>query len=242
LPFSTLRLAAITTPLLPAVARAALHPPQVPARPDVTSAPPSAEAAHRAGALAAAPAPVPDAMPDAGPAAEPVPDFSGTWILDEARSGSPRTRVSEPFRIAQWGNVVVIRQGASVLRIESQQGEQTSATSYMLDERDYRYVEDRRSVGGGISLRGADVKTVWDDGKLVTLTRPFSIWVPDEHDMTDAPNRSSMEFVSIRRLSADGQDMIVERVNRHDWGWGFDGREPSAAYARVTDVYRRAAP
>ena len=152
------------------------------------------------------------------------------------------SRDALPLRAPQWGDVVVIRQTQAVIHIEARRGETKAQSAYWLDDVEHRYLDERIPAGGGVSLRGTDVRTVWDGGKLVTLTRPFTAWVPDERDAADASNRSDVEFLNVRSLSDDGQEMTVERVKRHDWGWGFDGREPSAAYARVTDVYRRAIP
>lgn len=239
LPLGAMRLSALTTPALPGAGRAVPPSMRMPEMPDAAVT--NALRKPRAGAVDVARV-IPDAAAAPLDELRPVPDFSGTWILDAERSGSPTARPADSPRVPQWGDVVIIRQADEWMRIESRRGEQNAAVSYALDDRDYRYVEERNAVGGGVALRGSDVKTVWDGGKLVTLTRPFSLWVPDEREMVDAPNTSSMEFVSVRSLSADGQEMIVERVSRHDWGWGFDGRQPSAAYARVTDVYRRATP
>jgi beta-lactamase regulating signal transducer with metallopeptidase domain len=243
LPFSALRLSAVTTPVVPGVSRVISHAARMPEMPELVSTsavPPDTDRRTAEDSIDAA-LPAPNGVPDV-PLDEvaAMPDFSGTWILDEARSGSPSARQVDASRLPQWGDTVVIRHGDMWLRIDSRRGDEKATATYPLDDREYRFVEERSAVGGGISLRGSDVKTVWDGAKLVTLTRPFSLWVPAEQDLPDAPNTSAMEFLSVRSLSADGQEMIVERVSRHDWGWGFDGRQPSAAYARITDVYRRA--
>jgi beta-lactamase regulating signal transducer with metallopeptidase domain len=170
----------------------------------------------------------------------PTPDFTGTWVLDQARSASPSLPRGDPRRDSDWGEVVVIRQGPHALSLNIRRGEVITSANFVLDDREYRHVEQRAPAGGGTTLRGHDVRASWDGGKLVTLTRPFSLWVADAADEATTPTGPGTELLNVHRLSENGQQMIVERVNRHDWGWGSDGREPSAAYARVIDVYWKA--
>lgn len=172
---------------------------------------------------------------------EDMPDFSGTWLLDGARSESVTLDEWDPRRQAEVGEVLVITQTAEALQIKTWRRGEEQAITYLLDGSPTRRVLSTDAGPMGQMQRGEAVWSRWDKGTLLTVAKPFWIWTPAVTGEPNSPVRSSAETIYVRRLGDDGRSMTVERIGRSDFGWVFEGKEPSAAYAKVRDVYTRSA-
>ncbi len=137
-------------------------------------------------------------------AAQPRPDFSGTWRMDEARSGSPgHDSFVGPV---QW----VIKQTNESMVVEMREGEQTNTYTYTLyDTRptdpiaapSFRgYFEgDRLITEALINIQGKTVtmrqeRTLSADGREMTVERLVEV----EHGYTAAQNFSTVKDVFTR--------------------------------------------
>jgi hypothetical protein len=131
------------------------------------------------------------------------PDFSGTWMLDVAKSdlGSARgggpagggpSRAPSPVLDAKF----VIKQTASELSIDQQVGGHSNVTTLKLD--------GSESVNTG--MRGGQLKSKarWDGSRIV---------VESTQTMTTPNGERTLETKEVRSLAADGT-MVVERTTQ----------------------------
>ena len=227
LPFGGLHLAAIAAlPLPGGTARlfTSLMPAALEPRPATDLETPAPAAPPVAPANTDAPLP---------PTSAPSADFSGTWVpVDPATASSATAPRSVVIRHVDDGVTILYRGDEAIERLDLR-----------LDGVESRYVDERKPVGGGVTISGRDVKAAIDGSKLVAHVRPFSAWQAGENaDESSVPGGSTIELLTVHTLSPDGTRMTIERIRRADWGWDFDGREPSAAYARTRETYTRAEP
>ena len=123
------------------------------------------------------------------------PDFSGTWAMDEKRSGSPAV---PPFvGPVEW----TIRQSPQVMVLDVKQGDKTQTLTYSLTDK-APTTKPTASAHRGY----------WDGDKLVTET----ILTISGQTVTSR---------EVRTLSNDGHEMMVERVVEVEHGYTFKGAQ-----------------
>lgn len=148
------------------------------------------------------------------------PDFSGLWVMDAARSMSPRLAHWDPRRIAGPNEVVQLTQSATSLR-EQVRDEQSRVRGAEYD------LSGMVAVGrdGGDQM---GQRSTWHGDRLVTVT-------------TRITKGGAWSTIDVRSLSDDQSTMIVERVTETGHRLGtYVGREPDALRARVRDTFIRA--
>lgn len=122
--------------------------------------------------------------------AQAKPDFSGTWVLDTAKSdqmgGGPGGGRGGP------AGPMTIKQTAGELTTEQKRGEQTMTSTYKLDG----------SESVNKTMRGESKSTAkWDANKLVVKTA------------METPN-GTFESTSTYSLSADGKELTIVRSSQ----------------------------
>lgn len=139
--------------------------------------------------------------------AQAKPDFSGTWILDVAKSelggasgggsgsggpGGGPSRAPSPALDAKF----VITQTASELSIDQQVGGHSNVTTFKLDG----------SESANTGMRGGELKSKarWDGDRIV---------VESTQTMTTPSGERTLETKEVRSLAADGT-MVVERTTQ----------------------------
>jgi len=124
------------------------------------------------------------------------PDFSGSWTMDEKRSGSPGV---PPF----VGPVVwVIKQSSQVMVVDMTRGDKTQTVTYTLLDK-----MPANKPAPDVSHRG-----YWDGDRLVTET------IQNIQGQTVTTRE-------VRSLSNDGREMMVERIVEVEHGYTFKGAQ-----------------
>jgi hypothetical protein len=119
----------------------------------------------------------------------PRPDFSGTWTMDEARSGSPgHTEFIGPV-------VWIIQQTAESMVVEIKAGDQRSTYTYTLHD------ALPKEAAGVPSYRG-----YFEGNQLIT------------ESLLDIQGKT-VTMRQVRTLENDGREMIVERVVEVEHGY-----------------------
>ena len=156
------------------------------------------------------------------PAQSSIPDFSGTWRIDDAQSGRG---------VDVWGQT-----RARVLVIAQTPGELTFATDgggpsvpgdlrYRLDG-DELVVRDDSLGELPNFVRKVRTLALWDGQALKTETEAISESIDEQ---TGAPKTGrGITSVLTFRLSADGNELIVERT-------GFRAQPPSLLHGQPYD-------
>lgn len=132
------------------------------------------------------------------------PDLTGTWKLDEARSGSPG-----------WAEFVgpvvrIIRLGPQVVEIDVTQGQKTTSFRYALTA--------ARAVPTGNAAPAN--RAYWEGDRLVTET------VQTVNGQTVTMREDSM-------LAADGKELVVERVVEVEHGYAVRGAKNNSTVRDV---------
>jgi len=119
-------------------------------------------------------------------AQEKKPDFSGTWVMDVARSESPQPDGSPAAPIT-----LVITQNNNEVRIEMLRDGKRQLAKYPLEH-------SAKESPTPIGTSGVGVGTImrWEDGSLVTLT-PYEV------------NGMAVTTVERRSLSDNGRAMTI---------------------------------
>jgi len=159
------------------------------------------------------------------PGAQTRPDFSGRWIMDEARSVTP---THEGFvGPVSW----LITQTAQDLTVQITRGPKTLTLTYELqdkpptapaaDRRDPQVALNVPKDEGVPSYRG-----YWDGDTLVTET---------------AQNISGQTVTTreVRTLRAGGREMIVERIVEVEHGYTLRGAQN---YNTAKDIFKKVDP
>jgi hypothetical protein len=124
------------------------------------------------------------------------PDFSGTWAMDEQRSGSPAV---VPFvRPVIW----VIKQSGQMMVVDITRGDKTQTFTYTLLDK----APATKTASDG-SNRG-----FWDGNRLVTET-------------IQNISGQTVTMREVRTLLEGGQEMSVERVVEVEHGYTFKGAQ-----------------
>jgi len=124
--------------------------------------------------------------------AQEKPNFSGTWVLDKAKS-DPMGRPGGPSPDV----TLIIEHKEPTLKIKqiikTEQGERVQELSYTTDGK------ENKNPG----FRGGEVitKSKWEDGKLVTK---------GSQTMETPQGTMTMELTEIRTLSEDGKTLTVQ--------------------------------
>jgi hypothetical protein len=124
------------------------------------------------------------------------PDFSGTWAMDEPRSGSPAA--AGFIRPVVW----VINQSNQVMIIDITRGEKTQTLTYSLLDK----APPSKAASDG-SNRG-----YWDGDRLVTET-------------IQNISGQTVTMREVRALLEGGREMMVERVVEVEHGYTFKGAQ-----------------
>jgi hypothetical protein len=138
------------------------------------------------------------------------PDFSGTWTMDEKRSGSPAVGATDiPI-------VHVMQQSPDNLTVEMRRGDKAVHFAYplMVDSK-------ARPVKTAVSSSN---RAYWDGDRLVTET------VQNISGQTVTTRET-------RSLTSDGREMVVERVVEVEHGYTM---KDAQNYSVVKDVFVRA--
>lgn len=143
------------------------------------------------------------------------PDFSGTWVLDPARSES--SLVADGQRIVPVSITMQIVQGESHVEIDTVRNGVRESRRYAVQP-----MEPPRPVGTSGS---AGTVMNWERDSLVTIT-PHQI------------NGMAVTTTERRTLSADGRHMTVVTTLEVQHGYQGDGRNASPP---ARDVYVRQA-
>lgn len=109
------------------------------------------------------------------------PDFSGRWEIDAVKSVALRADERQ-------GTILVMRQTPTRLVIERTVLGSTRIITYALDG------SEAVSQAGGVAIAA---RSRWDAGALVT-------------EGTQSAAGLEVQFIELRRLSEDGQTMIIE--------------------------------
>jgi hypothetical protein len=124
------------------------------------------------------------------------PDFSGTWTMDEPRSGSPS---AVPF----VGPVVwVIKQSGQTMVVDITRGDKTQTLTYSLFDK----APVTKTASDGAN-RG-----YWDGDRLVTET-------------IQNISGQTVTMREVRALLDGGREMVVERVVEVEHGYTFKGAQ-----------------
>ena len=148
-------------------------------------------------------------------AAQTRPDFSGTWVMDEKRSGSS---THEAFvGPVEWQ----IQQSPGGVLLQRKRGETVAPYAYTwVTERN----ESRPSGVVAPTADGPGHRSFWDGERLVLET----------HQDVQGKTVTTKEALM---LSADGRELIVERVLEVEHGYTLKGAKNFSA---VKDIFVRA--
>jgi hypothetical protein len=126
--------------------------------------------------------------------AQPIPDFSGTWTMDPARSQSAQQ--GEPFRPVTFA----ITQSVGQVRIETTRGNEKENVLYAL-------TKSRASSNPGASGQS---EAYWDGEQLVTVTQR-------------TVSGQTVTVKEARTLGPGGADMTVETTVIVQHGYSMPG-------------------
>lgn len=140
------------------------------------------------------------------------PDFSGTWIMDQARSESP----SQSADMAGPVTLVITQTDKTVI-VETKRGSLASRASYVFSATPVQ-------PGAG---DGAPVGRASFDGRTLVL------------EGTRVIRGQTVSTREARTLSADGAEMTVDTLVLVQHGYEFRGAKN---YGSAKDVFRRSVP
>ena len=127
--------------------------------------------------------------------AQPRPDFTGTWTMDEKRSGSPTV---PPF----VGPVVwIIRQNDKEMVVDMKRADKTQTITYSLSDK-----------APATKPAPALHRGYFDEDQLVTET-------------IQTIQGQTVTTREVRRLANDGREMSVERIVEVEHGYTFKGAQ-----------------
>jgi len=140
------------------------------------------------------------------------PDFSGTWVMDASRSGSPVQ--NEPVK----SMTVVISQAPYEISIETKRDDRVQTITYRPGSPD--------ALGGGTG-RGGLLASIWywQGDKLVTET------LNDVNGMT-------VRTKAVHTLQLSGAELSIESLLVIEHGYTMRGGKN---YGSVTDIFKKAA-
>ena len=148
-------------------------------------------------------------------AAQQRPDLTGTWTMDEARSGSP---THESFaRPVVW----TVQHSGDVLVIDRRRGDKVTPFSYRMSDK------PAAATSASAINSPKDVpanRAYWDGNRLILET------------FTNI-NEKSVTTREALTPSADGHEFTVERVVEVEHGYTLKGAQN---FSMVKDVFRRA--
>ena len=147
------------------------------------------------------------------------PDLSGTWTMDEKRSGSPG---HDTF----VGPVVwVIKQSPQTVVVDRKRGEKSLSHTYALADKKAPPPKADTTVESPPNPTPSQ-RAYWDGDRLVTET------------MTDIQGKT-VTTREVLSLTGDGRELTVERVVEVEHGYTMKGAQN---FNTVKDVFVRAAP
>ena len=126
--------------------------------------------------------------------AQPMPDFSGSWQMDPARSQAAQQ--GEPFKMVTF----VISQSPGQVRIEAVRGTEKENVLYPLT----------KSPSGPTSEGRAQPEAYWEGDRLITVTQR-------------TVSGQTVTVKEAHRLSASGADMTVETTVIVQHGYSMPG-------------------
>jgi hypothetical protein len=166
-------------------------------------------------------------------AAQTRPDFSGTWRMDPSRSETAMQ--AEPIK----SMTVVIRQTATDITIETTTERGTSSETYSFNPSAGSAADKTRSVPEKIANATDKTGTVAD--KTGGATEKTARWQGDAlvTDVVRDVRGQSVTAQQSRRLSASGNEMIVESIVEVQHGYTLSGAKN---YGSGKDVFIRVRP
>jgi hypothetical protein len=149
------------------------------------------------------------------------PNFTGTWLMDMARSeSSAQQSDSSPRKPI----TVVVVQRPTDLTIETRTDDKNQALTYKLTSTTAdQETAPIGTVGSADSVQSAIMR--WDGPRLVTVT-------------VYRLNGMAVNRTEIRTLAPNGREMFVETHLQVQHGYESDGRGPQG-YTSAKDVYVR---
>ncbi|MBA3321604.1 MAG: hypothetical protein H0T45_09220 [Pyrinomonadaceae bacterium] len=126
-------------------------------------------------------------------------DFSGTWVLDPARSESVPAGMEQALTVTHTGDTLAV-----VLKIKPPQGaERTINYTYEINGKETEFTADG-PPGGATSSSKAKRTASWSaDGNSIEVKEEIPVQTPEGPDTTYATRKWT--------LSPDGKDLNIEQ-------------------------------